>query len=73
VLFINPLGAFYDIHGEKRELLFFYFVPVFLFILSFLDIIKGDEGRTLLTPEMDCNQTAIALPPVTSAVFLMAK
>jgi hypothetical protein len=24
---INPLVAFYDIHGEKREVLFFYFVP----------------------------------------------
>jgi hypothetical protein len=24
---INPLVAFYDIHGEKREELFFYFVP----------------------------------------------
>jgi hypothetical protein len=24
---INPLVAFYDIHGGKKELLFFYFVP----------------------------------------------
>jgi hypothetical protein len=24
---INPLVAFYDIHGGKREKLFFYFVP----------------------------------------------
>jgi hypothetical protein len=24
---INPLAAFYDIHGRKREMLFFYFVP----------------------------------------------
>jgi hypothetical protein len=24
---INPLGAFYDIHGRKREVLIFYFVP----------------------------------------------
>jgi hypothetical protein len=24
---INPLFAFYDIHGGKREVLFFYFVP----------------------------------------------
>jgi hypothetical protein len=24
---INPLVAFYDIYGEKREVLFFYFVP----------------------------------------------
>jgi hypothetical protein len=24
---INPLVAFYDIHGAKRVVLFFYFVP----------------------------------------------
>jgi hypothetical protein len=24
---INPLVAFYDIHGRKSEVLFFYFVP----------------------------------------------
>jgi hypothetical protein len=24
---INPLVSFYDIHGGKREVLFFYFVP----------------------------------------------
>jgi hypothetical protein len=24
---INPLIAFYDIHGGKREALFFYFIP----------------------------------------------
>jgi hypothetical protein len=24
---INPLVDFYDIHEEKREVLFFYFVP----------------------------------------------
>jgi hypothetical protein len=24
---INPLVAFHDIHGRKREVLFFYFVP----------------------------------------------
>jgi hypothetical protein len=24
---INSLVAFYDIHGEKREVLFFYFAP----------------------------------------------
>jgi hypothetical protein len=24
---INPLVAFYDIHGGKGEVLFFYFVP----------------------------------------------
>jgi hypothetical protein len=24
---INPLDAFNDVHGRKREVLFFYFVP----------------------------------------------
>jgi hypothetical protein len=24
---INPLAAFYDIHGGKRDVLFFYFLP----------------------------------------------
>jgi hypothetical protein len=24
---INPIVAFYDIHGGKREVLFFYFIP----------------------------------------------
>jgi hypothetical protein len=24
---INPLVVFYEIHGRKREVLFFYFVP----------------------------------------------
>jgi hypothetical protein len=27
VIAINPLVAFYDIHGGKRDVLFFYFVP----------------------------------------------
>jgi hypothetical protein len=27
VIAINPLVAFYDIHGGKRGVLFFYFVP----------------------------------------------
>jgi hypothetical protein len=27
VYLINPLVAFYDIHGGKREVIFFYFVP----------------------------------------------
>jgi hypothetical protein len=28
---INPLGAFYDIHGGKREVLFFYFILLEVF------------------------------------------
>jgi hypothetical protein len=27
VIAINPFVAFYDIHGGKREVIFFYFVP----------------------------------------------
>jgi hypothetical protein len=27
VIAMNPLVTFYDIHGGKREVLFFYFVP----------------------------------------------
>jgi hypothetical protein len=33
---------------------------------------KTTKGLTALTPEVDCDQTAIGLPPVTSAVFLIA-
>jgi hypothetical protein len=31
------------------------------------------KGLIALTPEIDCDQTAIGLPPVTSAVFLIAQ
>jgi hypothetical protein len=27
---------------------------------------------TIFTPEIDCNKTALGLPPITSAVFLIA-
>jgi hypothetical protein len=30
-------------------------------------------GLKALTPEIDCDQMAIGLPPVTSEVFLIAK
>jgi hypothetical protein len=33
---IDPLAAFYDIHGRKREMLFFYFVPDTTRDLTFL-------------------------------------
>jgi hypothetical protein len=42
---VNPLVAFYDIHGRKREVLFFYFVPEtnrdsFMdFIISFIKLL----------------------------------
>jgi hypothetical protein len=35
--------------------------------LSFLK-----EGLIALTPEIDCNKTTMGLPPVPSAVFLIA-
>jgi hypothetical protein len=34
---------------------------------------KATKGLTGSPPEIDCNQTAMGLPPVTSAVFLIAK
>jgi hypothetical protein len=34
---------------------------------------KRQLNEKALTPEMDCNLTAMGLPPVTSAVVLIAK
>jgi hypothetical protein len=34
---------------------------------------KATIGLIAFTPEIDCDQTAMGLPPVTSAVFLTAK
>jgi hypothetical protein len=36
-------------------------------------IIKATIGLIALTPDIDCDQRAIGLPPFTSAVFLIAK
>jgi hypothetical protein len=37
---INPLVTFYDIHGGKREVIFFYFVPdTTLFLLIYFIIL----------------------------------
>jgi hypothetical protein len=33
---------------------------------------KATIGLIAFTPEIDCDQTAMGLPPVTSAVFLTA-
>jgi hypothetical protein len=39
-----------------------------------MNIVKGDDkGLITLTPEIDCDQTAMDLPTVTSAVLLIAK
>jgi hypothetical protein len=40
--------------------------------LPSMDVVKGDKELIALTPEIDCNKTAMGLPPVTSAVFLIA-
>jgi hypothetical protein len=34
---------------------------------------KGRKKGRALTPEINCDQTAMDLPPVTSAVFFTAK
>jgi hypothetical protein len=39
---INLFVAFYDIHGGKRELLFYYFVPDTTRDFSSVDVVKGD-------------------------------
>jgi hypothetical protein len=38
-----------------------------------MDVVKGDLGLMPLTPEIDYDQTAMGLPPVTSALFLTAE
>jgi hypothetical protein len=40
--------------------------------LSSMDVVKGDQRIKALTPEIDCTKTAMDLPPVTFAVFLIA-
>jgi hypothetical protein len=37
-----------------------------------MDVVKGDKGLIASTPEVDCDQTAMGSPPVTSAVLLIA-
>jgi hypothetical protein len=47
----NPLVTFYDIHGGKREVLFFYFVPDTT--QDFYTQIKRDEYKlsVMLPPD----------------------
>jgi hypothetical protein len=40
--------------------------------LSFLHGCRKRRGLMALTPEIGCNKTAMGLPPVTPAVFLIA-
>jgi hypothetical protein len=47
VIAINPLVAFYDIHGGKREVLFFYFVPDTTRDMTFADWLKFQFDRII--------------------------
>jgi hypothetical protein len=38
-----------------------------------MEVVKAIKGLIAFTPEIDCDQMAIGLPPVISAVFLKAK
>jgi hypothetical protein len=38
-----------------------------------MDVVKGDKGLTASPSEIDCNQTAMGLLPVATAVFFIAK
>jgi hypothetical protein len=38
-----------------------------------MDVVEGTKELTALTLEMDCDQTATGSPPVTIAVFPIAK
>jgi hypothetical protein len=38
-----------------------------------MDVVKATKGLIAVTPEIDCDQTVVGLPPVTSAVLLTAK
>jgi hypothetical protein len=38
-----------------------------------MDVVKGAKGLIAFTPEIECDQTSMGLPPVTSAVFLIGK
>jgi hypothetical protein len=35
-----------------------------------MDVVKATKGLIALTPEIDYDQTAMGLPPVTSVVFI---
>jgi hypothetical protein len=41
--------------------------------LSSMDVVKGDLRIVVFTIEINCDQKAMDLPPVTSAVLLIAK
>jgi hypothetical protein len=37
-----------------------------------MNVVKATKGLIALTPEIDCDQTTMGSPPVTSAVLLIA-
>jgi hypothetical protein len=49
---INPLVAFYDIHGGKREVLFFYFVQDTTRGYFVEEIISGMTNSTLVISKL---------------------
>jgi hypothetical protein len=60
---INPLVAFYDIHGGKREVLFFYFVPDTTRDIFFIWTIfyMGSIQATLRTCVLDQKVSAVGI------------
>jgi hypothetical protein len=48
---IYPFVAFYDIHGRKREVLFFYFVSDTTLDLSSRNVLKATKGPKALPLE----------------------
>jgi hypothetical protein len=38
-----------------------------------MDVVKATKGLIAFTPEIDYDQTAMGLPPVTFAILLIAK
>jgi hypothetical protein len=38
-----------------------------------MDVVKATKGLIAFKPEIDCDQTAMGLPHITSAVLLIAK
>jgi hypothetical protein len=47
---INPLVAFYDIYGEKRVVLFFYFVPDTTYYLFHIHVHHSSIHLIFLSP-----------------------
>jgi hypothetical protein len=48
-------------------------LPNYIHGRNFMEVVRVIKGLTVLTLEMDCNQTVMGLPLATSTVFLTAK